>query len=172
MKKITALCCLVIAFISCRKQGQPQEKIPSQPLTIEKINAHIREVLQREKTFDWRQAPAEIVWSAVVRSDKILSVGSKPAEEENVEQRLHTIDINSEPWNQAKSKLLQLIWDEERKTDPELEMGELESHKEDVLPVLLLLVHNSSTIHKLNGSKLARYAEPLAYDPYDMENRV
>lgn len=166
MRKTIVWLAAVAALASCQKNSVKTEETITPPATkpVADINAQIRQVLQQQGQFNWNSAPADMVWSALVQSDHILSVGYKPATETNVESRLHTININDAAWKNAKAAVLELIYNEERKTDPALKKESLEVWPEEVLPVMDVTVKNYSTIVKLRESGLVRYAEPLGYD--------
>lgn len=165
MRKLYVLLVATAALAGCQKHAVTPEA-PSQPEVkpVTTINSEIRQVLQQQGQYNWNAAPAELVWSALVQSDHILSVGYQPAGEQNVDNRLHTINIRDEAWKNAKALVLQLIYEEERKLDPSLTRESLEVWPEEVLPVMDVTVKNFSTIEKLRASPLVRYAEPLGYD--------
>lgn len=154
-----------ILLASCQKTTNKTEVI-NQPAAkpVTEINNHIRQTLQQQGQFNWNAAPADMVWSALMQSDNILSVGYKPAGESDVENRLHMININDAAWKNAKASVLQLIFEEERKLNPSLTKETLEVWPEEILPVIDVTVKNYNTIEKLRASGLVRYAEPLGYD--------
>ena len=170
MKKVTAY--VVFAFIlllnGCKKTTtQKETEIPSnhdliQPATID---AFIKQQIQTNKKFEWSTASDEMIWSALQQSDKILSVGYKPMDEINVEQRLADIDINSSHWKTAKQKVLEIIFQSESKTRQNLVINQLEVWEENVLPVMDIMVENFETVKLLRASNLVRYAEPMGYEP-------
>lgn len=165
MRKLLAIAAASFLFAACQKTAKVEPSYPEPAKkSVADINATIRQSLQEQGQFNWNTASAQVVWSALVQSDNILSVGYKPAGETNVENRLHTIDIRDAAWQDARNQVLQLIWEEERRTDPSLKKEALEVWPEEVLPVMDVVVKNYSTIEKLRASGLVRYAEPLGYD--------
>ena len=134
-------------------------------ITAEKIDYFIRQEIALQHKFEWSAASDEMIWSALQQSDKILSVGYKPASENNVENRLADIDIKMPNWKAARQQVLTIILNEESKTRSNLSIDALEEWKENVLPVIDVRVENLSTIKALRASNLVRYAEPMGYEP-------
>ena len=158
----------LIFLAACRKTSEPspapETSSPPALRTTDDLNNLIRRSLEAQGKFEWHTASVDIVWSALEQSDHILSVGYQPAGETNVDSRLHTININDRNWKDAKQSLLQMIWEEERKLDPDLQLNQLEAWPETVLPVMDVTVRSYRTVEKLKASPLVRYAEPLGYD--------
>ncbi len=165
MQKLLTFLTATIFLAGCKKMTTETNVIDNpETKPVSAINTHIRQTLEQQGQFNWNLAPADMVWSAVIQSDNILSVGYKPANEANVDDRLHNININDAAWKNAKEQVLQLIYEEERRSNPSLDKATLEVWPEEVLPVMDVTVKNYSTIVKLRASGLVRYAEPLGYD--------
>ena len=94
MRKLLFILTVTLTVVSCQK-AKKEIGNTSTPDTkpVEDINIYIRQTIQQQGQFNWNQAPADILWSALVQSDNILSVGYKPANETGVENKLHTINI-------------------------------------------------------------------------------
>ncbi len=169
MKKLTAIALAGIVLLNaCKKTPSNSISEPvNNPEVISKteINAFIKQKIQADRKFEWSSASDEMIWSALQQSDKILSVGYKPADENNVDERLATININAEKWKAAKQEVLQLILKAEDKTRQNLTITNLEVWEEKVLPVMDVVVENFETIKLLRASNLIRYAEPMGYEP-------
>lgn len=162
---LPVLAALMILNSCSRETIDNGTQSPDQLKTPEEINAYIKSQLSATGKFEWSSAPQDIVWSAVVQSDKVMSIGYKPEGYANVESNLHNIDISEASWKNAKAQLLQLIYNEEKKTDPSLKPENLEVFTEDVLPVIDVTVKNINTYKLLMASPLVRYAEPMGYEP-------
>ncbi|TXI13952.1 MAG: serine protease [Pedobacter sp.] len=137
------------------------------------IDNYITNSIKSKGDFKWAEASDEQVWSALSQSDKVLSVGYKPAgwAAADVYTNIHTINVQSKAWQEAKDAVLQLIWEEERKAQPNLKIEKLEVWPEKYLPVMCVQVQSLSTISKLRQSNLVRYAEPIGYN-YKAEDQV
>ncbi|TGE28747.1 S8 family peptidase [Hymenobacter metallicola] len=160
-----ALCAALLA--GCQQQEaqdqllpQPAEN-PTEALSAQQLDEQILTKLQQNGVFDWNQATPHFVWSALTRSDYVLSVGYRPAGG-SLE---FPADAADPAWQAARQQVLELILSEERKTRPELTLQELLAYPDNVLPVLDVTVRELSTIQKLRASNLVRYAEPIGYEP-------
>ena len=163
---IVSLLAVIVLLQACKKTGSEKITPAITPLiTTEKIDYFIREQIRVQNKFEWSTASDEMIWSALQQSDKILSVGYKPAAESNVEDRLADIDIKSNNWKAARQQVLSIILKEESKTRSDLTIDDLEEWPENVLPVMDVRVENLSTIKLLRASNLVRYAEPMGYEP-------
>lgn len=178
MKKIL-LCLLIttVAFISCNKNADKKavaEIITQNQLqSTAQINNFIQEKLNSENIFTWDMASDNMLWSAIIHSgDHIVSVGYKPFDEQDVENHLGKININEARWLSARQKLLQIIFEQEKKIRPNLTIEQLEVWKEKVLPVMDVTIENFATIQLLRKSKLIRYVEPMGYEPSKFENKL
>jgi subtilisin family serine protease len=120
--------------------------------------SRLREAVQ----FDWNQTSAHFVWSALTRSDYVLSVGYRPP---GYTGALPDDAASNPAWQAARQQVLALILAEERQTRPELTLAQLLAYEENVLPVLDVTVRQLSTIKALRASGLVRYAEPMGYEP-------
>jgi subtilisin family serine protease len=174
MKKLGYLFLLSLVFASCKKDTLNNDDINTVAddalLSIKQINAAIKTELQNTGKFEWHKASEIMIWSALNQSDNIASVGYMPLNEADVNNRLHTININENNWQSAKQKVLQLIYEEEVKTNKDLAQNNMQIWEENNLPVINVLIKNLSTIKKLKASGLIRYVEPMGYEEYGMKD--
>jgi subtilisin family serine protease len=167
MKKITALLAIatILLLNACKKTPTDTTIKNPEAIPANTINAFIKQELQANNKFDWSTASDEMVWSALQQSDKILSIGYKPADEVNIEDRLANIDITSSKWKDAKLQVMKMILQTEIPTRSSLNLNNMEEWAEFVLPVIDVKVENFETVKALRASNLVRYAEPMGYEP-------
>jgi subtilisin family serine protease len=174
MKKIFVGILFVSAFISCKKDKNIQEEIvenkQEQLKSISEINAIIKQELNATGMFNWTSASDVVVWSALQQSDNIASIGYKPENETNINDNIANININEAKWKAAKENILQIILEEEGKTNSILKRGNVEVWQEGVLPVINVEIKNLATIKRLRASNLLRYVEPMGYEAYGMND--
>ncbi|WP_375435537.1 S8/S53 family peptidase [uncultured Hymenobacter sp.] len=158
---------LVLLLTGCQTQADEQlapqpTPDPTQALSSQQLDAQIMSTLRETGQFNWNQASAHVVWSALTRSDYVLSVGYQPAGCANAVPA----DAASNPaWQEARAQVLALILAEERKAHQELTLAQLVAYEENVLPVVDVTVRELGTIKALRASRLVRYAEPMGYEP-------
>lgn len=178
MKKIALapLACLLL-FAACNKTSNNDQlstgvadQQQAQLQTPQQINAIIKQVLNSKQEFNWSDASDLTLYSAVMHSkDHMVSVGYKPLNEANVEERLAGINIHDNKWTSAKMQVIQLILQEEKAIHPKLRAEDIEVWKENKLPVIDVRVDNFNTIKLLRNSKLVRYVEPMGYEPENFD---
>ncbi|MCB2410088.1 S8 family peptidase [Hymenobacter lucidus] len=140
---------------------QPADN-PKEALSAQQLDEQIISKLSQTGVFNWNEATPHFVWSALTRSDYVLSVGYQPA---GCGSYIPEDAATDPAWQAARQQVLSLILAEERKARPELTLTDLIAYQENVLPVLDVTVRELSTIQKLRASKLVRYAEPIGYEP-------
>lgn len=167
MKKLFTLALLVMASQSCQTTLNPDGASPESTLqTTDAIDAVIYGSAKTNADFRWSMVSDQTIWSALHQSDGVLSVGYKPAGvPADLSETIHTLNIQAHDWQQAHEQLLDLIFAEERKLNPDLKRADLEAFAETTLPVLDVRVRSLETIRKLRQSNLVRYAEPMGYQP-------
>lgn len=167
IRKFTALAFLAISLSACEGENTSNELLKPNsisPISRSELDATIVKTLQKTGKFVWSSVSSEMVWSALLKSDKVLSVGYKPQNEGDINAKIHLIDINAEEWKNAREKVLDMVFEEESKSNPSLKRSELQVFEESILPVIDLKVNNLSTIERLRNSNLVRYAEPMGYE--------
>ncbi|PJJ60264.1 S8 family peptidase [Hymenobacter chitinivorans] len=158
---------LGLLLAGCQQQAddqllpQPADN-PKEALSSQQLDEHILKTLNQTGVFDWNQATPHFVWSALTRSDYVLSVGYRPV---GAGAAIPDNAATDPAWLAAREQVLALILAEERKTRPELTLQDLIAYQENVLPVLDVTVRELSTIQQLRTSPLVRYAEPIGYEP-------
>ncbi|MDF7811381.1 S8/S53 family peptidase [Hymenobacter sp. YC55] len=158
---------LALLLAGCQSQVDEQQAPlptpdPSTALNSQQLDAHIMSTLRETGQFDWNKASAHFVWSALTRSDYVLSVGYQPAGNRS----LAPADAANNPaWQEARAQVLDLILAEERKAHPELTLTDIIAYDENVLPAVDVIVRELGTIKALRASRLVRYAEPMGYEP-------
>ncbi len=120
MKKILLLFTSFALFITACKKDLNKElgnenNFQEPKLSTQQINSFIKNQYSQKGSFDWKEASDEMVWSALQNSDKIVSIGYKPANESDIDNRIATINISDAEWTAAKQQVLKIIFDEERK---------------------------------------------------------
>jgi subtilisin family serine protease len=168
MRILTFFAALLVLLLSgCEQQADerlvPQPAAdPTEALSSAQLDEQIMRSLRETGQFDWNNASAHFVWSALVRSDYVLAVGYQPAGCAGY----HAGDAATSPgWQEARAQVLNLILTQERKAHPELTPEKLIAYEENVLPVVDVTVRELSTIKALRNSRLVRYAEPMGYEP-------
>ena len=169
MHKITlSVALLALLLGGCQRHNDdlqtPEPTVdPGTALSMQQLDSQIMERLRTTGKYDWNEAPAHVIWSALTRSDYVLSVGYRPA---GFSGTLPDDAATNPAWQAARAQVLALIAAEEQKVDPTLTADKLVAFDESVLPVLDVTVHQLSTIKALRASGLVRYAEPMGYEPY------
>ncbi|PSL45614.1 subtilase family protein [Chitinophaga niastensis] len=163
---------LVITIVSCQKREStlnatfPGNENPTSVVPKEKINAFIRAQWEKNHQFDWKTASDSLLWSALVQSDSVLSVGYQPAGFSDLANKIHAIDVTDANWKSTRAQVLDLILKFERKTSTALSEKDVLVFKENKLPVFDIKVSQFATIKALRASNLVRYAEPIGYGKY------
>lgn len=147
-------------------QIQPAPEIAGEALSTTQLDEQIWGQVRQHGSYDWRQASEHVVWSALQRSDQVLSVGYAPAGRCGQDAALPD-DATADPaYARARQQVLALILAAERAAHPEATAENLVVYQPSALPVLTVRVRELATIKALRRSPLVRYAEPMGYEPY------
>ena len=171
MTKLLPLLVLLICF-GCAKEA---ELLPDgqAPMSTTDINQRLYNALERQGTYNWNQADAELLWSAAMQSDSILAIGYQPEGFADIETQMHQLDLNGAAWQKAKEDVLALILAGEREIDPTLTRADLLPFGEPRhTPSLAVRVTNIKTITQLRQLAEVRYVEPMGYELPPLERAV
>lgn len=162
----------MLTFISCDKNLKDKTETPAgnssetSLMSAQEINSTIETQFSETGYFEWKNASVKMLWSALKQQgDNMMCIGYKPINEEDIDSKMSSLNINAADWKDAKQQVLNLILQSERKANPSLQLKDLEVWKENKLPVVDVKITNIETIKILRASNLVRYAEPMAYDP-------
>ncbi|MCU0451478.1 MAG: S8/S53 family peptidase [Bernardetiaceae bacterium] len=173
MKTTTTLAALALLAWGCQNRTPESSVEPTAPartaLDRPALDRHIwQTVKQQSQVFDWNQAPAQVVWSALITSDSVMAIGYAPAGLAPTElgRQMDQLNLVAPEWQAARQAVLDLVWASERAHRPELQQpAQLLAFPENELPVLNLKVSDLATVERLRASPLVRYAEPMGYEP-------
>lgn len=167
MKQFFLIACTSMLLLAgCKKMNDASPDVPDpEMISSERINTFIKKELETNKKFEWSSASAEMVWSALQQKDNMLSVGYKPASVGNIDNSIHTINIQSAEWKTAKEKLVAQIIASEQQLDKTLTKEKVLIIEDETLPFINVMVKNIATINLLRSNNTVRYAEPMAYEP-------
>lgn len=165
IKKLLYVALSALLFVSCKKTIE-LNTISNPPL-IQKsvIDSLIRNDVNLNHSFNWKNVNDEIVWSALQQSDHVLSIGYRPKNIEVTAENIANIDINNNEWKLAKEEVSRIILKCEGATQKNLTIENIELWQENTLPVMDVMVFNFETVKALRASPFVRYAEPLGYEP-------
>lgn len=171
MKKTATLALLGLALYAC--QTDRFTTVDTHPQKPADIDGFIYKQLKTNGSFVWSAASDEMVWSALQQSDGVLSVGYKPnGQDADLSAVIHTIDVRSKAWTEARQTLLDLIFEQESRLNASLKRSDMEAAPEEKLPVMMVRVKNPETVRLLRRSPLVRYAEPVGYEPGQADRRA
>lgn len=165
MKTIYYSFAVCLIFLSCNKPDAIQYQVPVPPnpaVVIPKtvINTFVREQLATHQYFNWKMATDTMTWSALIQADSVLSIGYQPEGFTDSDKKMHTIDVKSTAWKEARAKVLALV-----KTNEQSDIVQI-MFTEGALPVIQLKVSQYATLKALRASPVVRYAEPIGYGAY------
>lgn len=170
MKRITGMALLLLLLWGCQPEELTQQATPPAeprtPMTRSQINEFVSQQLLRHDRFDWSMGDDYLVYSAVVQTDSIVAIGYKPAEVGNIDDRLHTIDLNSPQWREAREKVMDYAVRRMNEQFPgnDFTRDDLLAFPEDpYLPALDLRIWSEDLIAELRDMPEVRYVEPMGY---------
>ena len=172
---LIAIVAIAMLFSACsddtnaelQPSGNPQE-----PLTKSEIDQFVYSQLEKTGEFWWSAADDQLLWSAAVRSDSMVSIGYQPADEKDLNSRIHLIDIQEEKWATVRQNLIDFIVTETNRAFPGknytaqdlMPFGE-----EAVLPFFDIKIFDKNILAKLRQMPEVRYADAIGYITEDME---
>ena len=173
MRRFTFFTVLLALAFSCGKENSLNlDNSPSDMhtgaafKTREEINRQALSLLNEHQKFEWSMVDAHTVWSANLLGDSIICIGYQPANEKNVNQRLHQIDIQRKEWKQVREELINYIVEETNRQNPAKTITAkdlMPFGEEAVLPVIDIKITSLGIIEKLRSLPQVRYIEPMGY---------
>ena len=180
---------LLLGFVACQPSSSIQgEDVPlpsvelrtlqeieplagQPPLSREAINRQVVQSLHERNEFRWDFVDDRTVWSAVVQSDSVISIGYQPEGFENLDQRIHEIDVNQGEWKAVRLALLDYIEQEYNRLHPDapLEVADLLAFGEKPLPYINLHLADYELIASLRHLNVVRYVEPMGYGSEEVD---
>lgn len=157
MKKVILLTFGLLLVFSCSKEETNVNSDASeaqQLLSKKEINTYIESQLKQSGDVDWKNAPDEILFSAVMHGQGILSVGfGEEGESFSIEKSSRLIE--------AKDNVLNIV----QSTEGISKTGAL-VYDYEVLNVIDVQVSDIQTIKKLKATDQIRYLDPLGYESF------
>ncbi|MEN0005385.1 MAG: S8 family serine peptidase [Bacteroidota bacterium] len=159
----------------CAKENiAPNNSTPKEVLSKKEINDFVRQQLEREDRFLWSMANDQMIWSAAVLSDSIISLGYQPAQVGDISDSMHKINLKDEQWTQVKTRLIKQVVDYTNQNYPgqNYSAADLMPFGEnEFLPVINIRIWDENLITALRNSPEIRYVEPIGYDPEEIRAR-
>lgn len=126
------------------------------------------------EVFRWESMNDRQLWSAVVQADSLVSVGYKPAAEDDIRERMHEFDLEKTDWKEARQRIIDFVVTETSRLDlrRDYQAEDLLAFPENpYLPNLSLRVFHPEVIAGLRSMPEVRYVEPSGYYPGEVRER-
>ena len=170
-KNLTLLLAFTLLFSACKKDQNSTSinlQQPEKRWSIKEMDDFIVQTINDKQTvFDWKDAPADMLYSALISTDNIMAIGFKPADAKDEDSQSYkaTTDKN---WKSAKDALVKMIVESEQRANPSVDYSKFEIGTDfDNLNAFYIKISNFETIQKLRQSPLVRYAYPSGYSTED-----
>ncbi len=175
---------LLLGFVACEPSGPisgsdaPQPTINLRitkdisplagkpPLTRVAIDRLVLQNLMERDQFRWDYVDDYTVWSAATITDSLVSIGYQPEGFQNLDQRIHEIDVNQGEWKAVREAILDYVEKEYNRLHPSeepIEGEDLIAFGEKPLPYLNLHLYDYEIIASLRNMNVIRYVEPMGY---------
>jgi subtilisin family serine protease len=142
---------------------QSEQEIKIVPKT--EIDAIIKSALEEKNEFNWSELNDVQLWSALVHSDSILTVGYLASGETNINERMTSINVQAPNWVSSRTDIIEETRSVmERKRKVNITDEELPNFSHEVLPFIEMKVSDLEVISRLRSLDNVRYVEPLSYE--------
>ncbi len=163
MKKISTLILGLFLVMSCSKEDSTeiidQDSSSQEILSIKEINLFIEKELKKNGDVNWTQAPANVLYSAVMHGDKMLSIGygrkgenyvegKRPSRLNDALENVYSIVQSIEGVNKSSAIILE----------------------DDILNSVDIKITKLETIEALQVADQIRYLDPIGYASYQQED--
>lgn len=177
-KLLLILLPLMMLLAACSKE-EPLEEAKADKenkalLSRAEINDFIVKQLELGQIFRWETASNELLWSAAIQSDSVMAIGFQPVGFENIQEKMHLVDISAPDWKSVKERLINFIVRETNAAHPDqhytasdlMVLGE-----ENILPVIDIQIFDLHLIEQLRAMPEVRYIEPMGYTLDEVRER-
>lgn len=159
-----------LLVFSCEQEEKPsasileQNKVQSDLIPQSEIDQLILKSLQESGDFIWMEQSDELLFSALMHGDSILTIGYKPAEMSLPNSRIGLDEVKSQPWQNAASKIIGMISETlEKNESPTYRVRNQEVEIHESLPYLEVKVTDFEVLQNLRKMSEVRYFEPIGY---------
>lgn len=164
-KSVFYLLPLLFVLNSCNTneltgEGSKIETVQKDPLTAKQINEEIKNSIKNSGSFNWKDASDHLLWSAVFRGNKMVSIGFGASKEDFD----RSLSANS---REMEDEILNVIRKSEGK-----ERGDALISSDKYLNQIDVLIEKEETLTALRQMKTIRYVEPGDYRYFDYETDV
>lgn len=170
-----ALCLFVFACSQEEVNDQSTSIKAPEKTSKQAINDFAIQKLEEKGQFHWQDAPDHLVWSAIAHGNDIAVIGYQPAHFENINDKIHELDITTSTWRNIREDLIDFVLVETQKLFPDenITREELLMNQplEMVIPAFDILIKHPSIYTALRQRADVRYVEPMNYDAHETSDR-
>ncbi|MHA7131398.1 S8 family peptidase [Algoriphagus namhaensis] len=156
---------------ACKQEEEPLLQVPnnsvdqSHLMTRAELDQLILKSLNETGDFIWMEQSDQVIWSALMLSDSILTIGYQPADLEEVNARIGQISPQDAKWSAAAQKVIrQIEASVDRGNSPMYRMNNQLAEIHTDLPYLEMKVVDLQVLGDLRLMDEVRYFEPLSYE--------
>jgi len=158
----------MLFIFSCSKDNfSNQDNSSNQTLWApSEIDNHILEAIKPDAIWNWENGSDQMIYSALMHSDSILSVGFNVLAGQDVSEIIGTDKMDQSKMHKKRDELISFVLEQERNftNNPNLKEEEiLPFGKEEVLPSVEFLVTDPAIITEFRARPDIRYVEPMGY---------
>ncbi|SFT49366.1 Serine protease, subtilisin family [Algoriphagus locisalis] len=168
--QILGLIFIALFVVSCSTEEQPtvsqSELLESKTEVIpsSEIDQIILKSLRESGDFIWGNQSDELVWSALIQSDSVLTIGYQASEKELSNARIGLESVESPEMQEAAGKIIGMITEVSSKTTSPNLRAKIESEIHTDLPYLEIRVSSLEALRNLRNMSEVRYFEPRGYE--------
>lgn len=172
LKSKTNLVLIFGAFLvfSCTQEEKPsvsvseQSKVQTDLIPQSEIDQLILKSIQETGDFIWMDQSDELLFSALMHGDSILTIGYKPADLSQPNSRIGVDEVKSQAWENAASKIVTMISATlEKNESPTYRVRDQAVEIHESLPYLEVKIADFEVLQNLRKMSEVRYFEPVGY---------
>ncbi len=170
MKKQLYLFGLALLAFGCSYESEqiaPQTQEADKVIPVYEINEAITNSLLSTDEFNWSSLSSAHISSAANAFDSTITIGYQPKGFQDLNSKIHEIDLNSGEWKQARQAVLAEIQDTYNAMGKEVEVEKKIVRMHETLPYFHIQATDVEVVEKLRNSAYTRYIEPRTYE-FDM----
>ncbi|GAB3220747.1 S8 family serine peptidase [Algoriphagus aestuariicola] len=159
-----------LLVFSCGQEETPSVSLLEQNptnldlITSNEIDQLILNSIQETGDFVWMEQSDQLLFSALMLGDSILTIGYKPVDLAQPNSRIGLEDLQGEKWKASAAKIVNMIT--ETVADgggPAYRLRDKTAVIHEKLPYLEVKISTIEVLHNLRKMEEVRYFEPLGY---------